>query len=63
LKVGAGALIEHEGRLLLLKRTQAPFKGCWNLSAGYVESDESRSRRGAERPARRPGCRLRQEGW
>lgn len=41
LKVGAGALVEREGRLLLLRRTQAPFQGCWNLPAGYVEADES----------------------
>ena len=41
LKVGAGALIEKDGRLLLLQRTQAPFQGCWNLPAGYVEADEA----------------------
>ena len=41
LKVGAGALIEQDGSLLLLQRTQAPFQGCWNLPAGYVEADES----------------------
>lgn len=41
LKVGAGALIERDGSLLLLQRTQAPFQGCWNLPAGYVEEDET----------------------
>lgn len=41
LKVGAGGLVEQDGRLLLLQRTRAPFKGCWNLPAGYVEIDES----------------------
>ena len=41
LKVGAGALIEQDGRLLLLERTHEPFKGYWNLPAGYVEADES----------------------
>jgi 8-oxo-dGTP diphosphatase len=41
LKVGAGAIIEEEGRLLLLQRTQQPFAGDWNLPAGYVEADES----------------------
>jgi len=40
LKVGAGALIEQDGKLLL-QRTQSPFQGSWNLPAGYVESDES----------------------
>jgi tRNA(Arg) A34 adenosine deaminase TadA/ADP-ribose pyrophosphatase YjhB (NUDIX family) len=40
LKVGAGALIEREDRLLLLQRAHEPFRGCWNLPAGYVEADE-----------------------
>ena len=41
LKVGAGALIEQDGTLLLIQRTSAPFQHCWNLPAGYVEADES----------------------
>lgn len=41
LKVGAGAIIEKEGKLLLLQRTGQPFKGDWNLPAGYVEADEN----------------------
>lgn len=41
LKVGAGALIERDERLLLLERTEEPFKDCWNLPAGYAEADEN----------------------
>lgn len=41
LKVGAGALIEQDGRLLLLQRAEEPFKNTWNLPAGYTEADES----------------------
>ena len=41
LKVGAGGLIEQDGRLLLLQRTTAPYEHCWNLPAGYAEADES----------------------
>ncbi len=41
LKVGAGALIERDNKLLLLQRTHAPWTHCWNLPAGYVEVDES----------------------
>jgi len=41
LKVGAGALIERDGKLLLIQRTTAPFRHCWNLPAGYAEADES----------------------
>ena len=41
LKVGAGGLIEQDRRLLLIQRTNAPFRDCWNLPAGYAEIDES----------------------
>jgi 8-oxo-dGTP diphosphatase len=41
LKVGAGVLIEQEGRLLLIRRTTPPFKGTWNLPAGFAEPNES----------------------
>ena len=41
LKVGAGGLIEQDGRLLLIRRTGNPFRGCWNLPAGYAEADEA----------------------
>ena len=41
LKIGAGAIIEKTGNLLLIQRTIEPFKGCWNLPAGYAEVDES----------------------
>ena len=35
------AQIELGGQLLLLKRADNPWKGYWNLPAGYVEVDES----------------------
>lgn len=41
LKVGAGGLIEQDGGLLLVQRRHDPFRGCWNLPAGYVEADEA----------------------
>jgi len=40
LKVGAGALIERDGCLLLIRRTHEPFRQQWNVPAGYVEIDE-----------------------
>jgi ADP-ribose pyrophosphatase YjhB (NUDIX family) len=43
LKVGAGALLEQDEKLLLIQRTNAPFKHCWNLPSGYAEADESPS--------------------
>ena len=41
LKVGAGGLIEKEGKLLLIQRIHDPFINAWNLPAGYVEVHES----------------------
>lgn len=41
LKVSAAALVESHGKLLLVQRAEEPWKGCWYLPAGYVETDES----------------------
>ena len=40
-KLSAAVLIEHQGQLLLLQRAHQPWKGSWNLPAGYVEVDET----------------------
>lgn len=50
LKVGAAALVEVDGRLLLARRSYDPWRGCWYLPAGYVEVDESPAQ-AAEREA------------
>jgi ADP-ribose pyrophosphatase YjhB (NUDIX family) len=39
--VGAGAIVERKGKLLLLKRAQPPFAGLWGLPGGHVEADEN----------------------
>jgi 8-oxo-dGTP diphosphatase len=44
LKIGAAAMIEKEGKILLAERAQDPWKGCWYLPAGYVEADENPAR-------------------
>ena len=48
LKVSAAALVEKNNRILLLQRNGDPWKGCWNLPAGFVEADEN-PQRAAER--------------
>ncbi|MFQ5613365.1 MAG: NUDIX domain-containing protein, partial [Anaerolineae bacterium] len=40
-KVGAGVLIEQDGRVLLVRRGMDPGKGLWCLPSGFVEIDES----------------------
>jgi ADP-ribose pyrophosphatase YjhB (NUDIX family) len=40
-KVGIAAVVFKENQLLLLKRAQDPWKGYWNLPAGFLEYEES----------------------
>jgi 8-oxo-dGTP diphosphatase len=38
--VGAGALVEKDGKVVLVRRGVEPKAGYWSLPAGYVEGDE-----------------------
>ncbi len=38
---GVGVLIEHEGKLALIRRGHPPHQGQWALPAGFIEADES----------------------
>ncbi len=39
--VGVGAVMERDGRLLVVKRTYGAIKGLWSIPSGYVEPHES----------------------
>jgi ADP-ribose pyrophosphatase YjhB (NUDIX family) len=39
-KVAAGVLVEHEGKVLLVRRRLNPRKWMWSFPAGFVEFDE-----------------------
>jgi ADP-ribose pyrophosphatase YjhB (NUDIX family) len=43
-KVAAGILVEQDGKVLLVKRSNEPFKGLWTLPAGFVDADEDPAR-------------------
>jgi ADP-ribose pyrophosphatase YjhB (NUDIX family) len=43
-KVAAAILIEQDGRVLLVRRVNEPFRGMWTLPAGLVDADEDPAR-------------------
>jgi ADP-ribose pyrophosphatase YjhB (NUDIX family) len=47
-KVAAAALVERNGKVLLVRRVNSPEAGKWSLPAGFVDGDED-PRRAAER--------------
>lgn len=40
-KVGAGALVEQDGKVVLIKRGIEPGKGLWCFPSGFMEYDET----------------------
>ncbi len=43
-KVAAAILLERDGRVLLVRRVNEPFRGLWTLPAGFVDADEDPAR-------------------
>ncbi len=43
-KVAAAILVEQDGRVLLVRRTNEPFRGKWTLPAGFVDAREDPAR-------------------
>jgi ADP-ribose pyrophosphatase YjhB (NUDIX family) len=39
-KVAAAVLVEQDGRVLLVRRANEPFRGMWTLPAGFVDAGE-----------------------
>lgn len=39
-KVAAAVLIEEDGRVLLVRRVNEPFRGFWTLPAGFINGGE-----------------------
>ena len=43
-KVAAAVLVEQQGRVLLVRRVNEPFRGLWTLPAGFVDAEEDPAR-------------------
>ncbi len=43
-KVAAAILLEDKGRVLLVRRSNEPFRGAWSLPAGFVDAREDPAR-------------------
>ncbi len=43
-KVAAAILLEQNGRVLLVRRVNEPFRGMWTLPAGFVDAHEAPAR-------------------
>jgi ADP-ribose pyrophosphatase YjhB (NUDIX family) len=39
-KVATAALVAAGGKVLLVRRTNEPYQGCWTLPAGFVDAGE-----------------------
>ena len=39
-KVAAAMLVEQDGRVLLVRRANEPYRGLWTLPAGFIDSGE-----------------------
>ena len=39
--VGVGAVVLHDGGIVLVRRAHEPLKGAWNLPGGAVELGET----------------------
>ena len=43
-KVAAAVLIEQDGRVLLVRRINEPYRGLWTLPAGFIDAGENPAR-------------------
>jgi 8-oxo-dGTP diphosphatase len=58
-KVAVGVVVEHEGRLLLVRRRNAPEQGKWAIPAGFVDAGEDPARAAEREGLEETGLQLR----
>src|SRR3546814_10889493 len=54
-KIVVGAVVSHDGRILLCRRAIEPRRGFWTIPAGYLEERET-AEAGAMREAQEEAC-------
>ena len=57
-KIVVGAVIAHEGKILLARRAIHPRKGYWTLPAGYLEEHETTEAGAAREAMEEAGARI-----
>jgi 8-oxo-dGTP diphosphatase len=58
-KVAAAVLIEQDGRVLLVRRDNEPFRGLWTLPAGFINGGEDPAEAAARECLEETGLRVR----
>ena len=58
-KVAAAVLIENDGRVLLVRRNNEPFRGLWTLPAGFINGGEDPAEAAARECLEETGLRVR----
>ncbi len=58
-KVAAAVLVEKDGRVLLVRRGNEPFRGLWTLPAGFVDAGEDPARAAERECFEETGLRVR----
>lgn len=61
-KVAAAVLVERDGRVLLARRVNEPFRGLWTLPAGFVDAGEDPARAAERECLEETGLRVRTTG-
>ena len=58
-KVAAAVLIEQDGRVLLVRRGNEPFRGLWTLPAGFINGGEDPAEAAARECLEETGLKVR----